>query len=125
MKFELITQIILIFSFFGIIILILRKIPVLTELPESSVKGELGFKFFKETKEKIKSSKYFKLDFFEIFLQKILSKMRILSLKMENKMADWLKVLRERSQKKKTKIDDNYWKELKKSDNERNKNLPV
>ena len=118
MNFEQISQIILIFSFLGMIILVFRKIPVLAELPKTSGKFGSNAKF-KEIKEKIKNSKYFKLDFFETFLQKILSKIRILSLKIENKMADWLKKLRERSQKKKIEIEDNYWKELKKNKEEK------
>ncbi len=36
-------------------------------------------------------------------------------------MADWLKRLRERSQKKKIKSEDNFWEELKKSTNEKKK----
>jgi len=119
MKFELITQIILILSFFGMVVLVFRKIPALIESPDVSSKKELRSKFLIKIKDRIKSSRYFKLDFFEFFLQKILSKIRILSLKIENKMADWLKRLRERSQKKKIKSEDNFWEELKKSTNKK------
>jgi hypothetical protein len=121
MRFELIAQIILILSFFGISVIIFRKIPVLLSSPEVSVKEEPKIKLFKGLKERIKNSKYFKADFFEILLQKIISKTRILSLKMENKTADWLKRLRERSQRKKIKTEDNFWEELKKSTKEEEK----
>jgi len=118
MKFEHIAQIILIFSFLGMAVLVFRKIPILIESPDIPAKREPGANFLKGLKEKIKNSKYFKADFFEILLQKIISKTRILSLKTENKTADWLKRLRERSQEKKIKKEDNFWEELKKSTNE-------
>jgi len=122
MKFEHIAQIILIFSFLGMAVLVFRKIPTLVESSDIPAKREPGVNFLKGLKERIKNSRHFKADFFEILLQRILSKIRILSLKIENKMADWLKRLRDRSQEKKIKKEDNFWEELKKSTNETNEN---
>jgi len=113
MRLELLAQIILIISFLGLMTLIFCKSSLLNESAMIVVgkKSEKKFLFY------LKNSKYFKLEFFEILLQKICSKIRILSLKTENKMADWLKKLRERSQRKKIKSEDNFWEELKKSTN--------
>ncbi len=110
----LIAIIVLSFSLIGMGVILFRKVPVLTELPE--VSGGFGFKIkFLQIKEKIRNSKYFKLLSFEVLLQKVLSKIRILSLKAENKISIWLQKLREKSQKKKE--NDKYWQELKKSIN--------
>lgn len=114
---ELIATIILILSLIGIGIILLRKIPVLVELPEKTEETSRENLWLK-LKEKIKNIPTFKSFSFEIFLQKILSKVRVLTLKIENKMAFWLQKLRERSQKKKTEENDNYWQELKKSTNQ-------
>ncbi|MBZ9569724.1 hypothetical protein KJA16_02275 [Patescibacteria group bacterium] len=119
----LIAIIVLSFSLIGMGVILFRKVPVLTELSE--VPGGFDFKIkFLQIKEKIKNSKYFKLLSFEVLLQKVLSKIRILSLKAENKISIWLQKLREKSQKKKE--NDKYWQELKKSINqdklENNKN---
>jgi len=109
---ELIATIILVSSLIGMAVILFRKIPVLVELPEISLQKEEG-KLFLRLKEKIKEISPFKSFSFEIFLQKLLSKIRILTLKIENKTANWLQKLRERAQKKKLE-NDHYWEELKK-----------
>ena len=118
----LIVEIILLISLLGMLVILLRKIPVLAELPETQIEFNLKAKLI-EIKEKIKTSKYFHLPSFEIVLQKILSKIRILTLKTDNKTANWLQRLREKSQKNKFK-EDNYWQEIKKATKD-NENLPV
>lgn len=112
---ELIAIIILLSSIIGMGVIIFRKIPVLVELPEISPQEKRGeaLHFFQKGMERIKGISPFKSFSYEIFLQKILSKIRILNLKSENKIANWLQRLREKSQKKK--LDDNYWEEIKKS----------
>lgn len=115
----LIAEIILVISFLGIGTIVLRKIPVLTELPETSPKFSLKTKFIK-AKEKIKGLKYLRSISFEVFLQKALSKIRILTLKIESKTAHWLQKLREKA-KKKNLGNDNYWQELKKSKDQKDK----
>jgi len=125
--FELIATIILFFSLIGMVVIVFRKIPVLAELSE--IPGGFDFKIkILQIKKKIKNSEYFKLPSFEILLQKVLSKIRILTLKTENKVSVWLQKLREKSKKKKE--NDKYWQKLKKSINqdksENNKNnLPA
>lgn len=88
-------------------VIIFKKIPVLVDLPEIVERREpLGLKL----KEKIKELNPLKNFSYNLFLQKVLSKIRILSLKVENKTFHWLQKLREKSKK----VDENYWEKLKK-----------
>ena len=121
MSYELIATIILFGSLLGMGVLIFRKIPVLVELPEVSPRKKKGKApgFFQRELEKIKKINPFKSFSYEIFLQKILSKIRILSLKTENRTFNWLQKLRERAQKKKTEKSDTYWEEIKKIKNKK------
>ena len=94
---EIIAIVILIISIFGIGIIIYRKIPTLRELPEPFEKSAKNKNsFFLKIKEKIKNL----LISNEKYLQKILSKIRILILKIDNKTFGWLQELRKRSQKR-------------------------
>jgi len=112
MNFEFLAQIVLIFSLMGLATLVFRKIPVLANLSEVPLqkKESTGFKL----KEKIKLN-LLKNFSYEIFLQKLLSKIRILTLKTENKTFNWLQKLREKAQKKKLDENDKYWEEVKKN----------
>ena len=109
--FEIIALIILICSLAGIGILLFKKIPLLLELPETAA---VQFNW-KELLIKIKNLLPFRDLSFEIFLQKTLSKIRILTLKTDSKTSNWLQKLREKAQKKKFGEDDNYWEKVKKS----------
>lgn len=108
---ELIAIIILISSLVGMGFIIFRKIPILLTLPETPPEKE---NLILRLKNKLKEAKIFKNFSSEIFLQKIISKVRILSLKIDNYTFNWLKKLREKSQKNKLKEKDNYWEEIKK-----------
>jgi len=111
---ELIGILILIGSIAGIGVIVFRKIPVLVKLPE--VSPSTSFKpLVKNLYREIKNIPGLRSFSSEIFLQKTLSKIRILSLKTDNKTSSWLQKLKERSQKKKTDENDNYWQELKKT----------
>jgi len=107
---ELIALIVLICSFLGILLILIQKIPILVTLPERKQKNSIFF----GVKEKAKEIRPFKSFSFEIFLQKFLLRIKILTLKTENKTSKWLQKLRERS-KKNDKAEDNYWQEIKKS----------
>ncbi len=108
---ELISLIILVGSIIGMGIIIYRKIPLLLELPET-----VPFHFnWRALMPKIKNSFPLKGFSTEVFLQKILSKIRILTLKTDSKTSSWLQKLRARSQKRKFEEDDNYWRNIKKS----------
>jgi len=113
---EIISLSISFISFLGLIIFILRKIPVLAQLSivedKSYQKDGIILRIVLFLKEKTKNIKNFLKSIpFEIILQKILSKIRILALKIENKIASWLSVLRKKSIEKKN-FSENYWKKL-------------
>jgi methyl-accepting chemotaxis protein len=113
MNFDIIALIVLIVSFFCLSFLIFRKIPAVKAMPEPEAiffKKELKKKIKDKTKEVIKE----RSNSFESLLHKLLSKIRILSLKTDKKMSDWITKLRERSLER-TKGFDNYWKEIKAS----------
>ena len=117
---DLIAKIVLICSFLGIAIILLRKTPLLLQLPKTEMVSE---PLFLRLKNKMKFWQSVKIPPLEIFLQKSLSKFRIFTLKTDSKTANWLRKLRERSLKKKNLENDNYWQEVKKSANG-DKNLP-
>lgn len=118
-------------SILGIIAILARRIPDLIDLlsiefPKTPVKNLDWKNYFLEfkkgiekislkIKEKTKIFRFWEISSFELFLQKILSKGRVLILKIENKIAEWLYKLRERTLKKKRLEKDNYWEELKKN----------
>lgn len=114
MNSELIAGIILFGSLLGMGAIILRKIPALVELPEV-IKKPSRQPFWPELKRKIKNTPSFKSFSYEIFLQKLLSRIRILTLKTDNKTSGWLQRLREKSKKNKFQENDNYWEKIKKS----------
>lgn len=95
----------------GTLIIIFRKIPILINLPEISAlpaHDSLAAKLMKKFNA-ISPVKNFS---YELFLQKILTKIRIFILKIENLTFHWLQKLRE-SQKKKNNLGiDVYWDKL-------------
>ena len=109
--FGLIFLIILIGSLVGMGIIVFRKIPLLLELPEAA----LPQFNWQDPLIKIKNLLPFRDFSFEIFLQKILSKIRILILKTDSKTSSWLQKLREKAKRKKFGENDNYWQKVKKS----------
>ena len=113
MNSELIASIVLGVSFLGLAFLILRKVPELKEMPEpewSFFKKDLRKKIKERTKEVLKENS----NTLEGVLHKVLSKIRILSLKVDKKVSDWLIKLRSRSLER-TKGLDSYWKEIRAS----------
>jgi len=101
MKFnlELISFIVALISFLGMVVIIWRKIPVLLTLPETKEKSPLL-----DLKRKKPLFSY------ERFLEKILMKIRIRVLKIENLLFHKIQALRK---KNKEKISDDYWKKIK------------
>ena len=108
----LITIIIFLGSLMGMGVILYRKTPALSELPEIQRGLNLKTKILK-ARDRVKAWRHSKLPPFDILLQKILSKIRILSLKAEKKSSLWLQRLREKSAKRKE--NDKYWQELKDS----------
>ncbi|MFH1575333.1 MAG: hypothetical protein ABIB55_00065 [Candidatus Nealsonbacteria bacterium] len=114
---ELIFIIVLFLSLTGMAVILWRKIPVLCELRErdldfynSFVDGVRG------GMERIPGIKSFS---YELYLQKLLSKIRVLTMKTENKTGSWLEKLRQRSCRKNRTSNDDYWDTLKKAKNGR------
>ena len=120
---NLLAFIIFLASLLGIGFLLIRKIPLLLELPREIEKPKEGL--FSRLKNKMKVFGPFKSFSSELFLHKLLSKARILTLKIEYKVSSWQVQLREKLKKKKEAEKDTYWEELKKSTNEEDKNLPA
>ncbi|OIO46831.1 MAG: hypothetical protein AUJ31_00940 [Parcubacteria group bacterium CG1_02_39_15] len=115
---ELITLLVLIVSALGMLAVIFRKIPALVKLPDvgqSVALKPLVESWYKNSIDGIKNMPGLRSFSTETFLRKTLSKIRILSLKTDNKTSTWLQKLKEKSQKDKMKESDNYWEELKKS----------
>ena len=98
----------LILCFLGMILIVLKKIPVLIELSapiqKEGVFRKIGMKF-----NGSKSSTYFSG---AAVLQKTLSKIRVLALKSECKLGKWLEQLRHKTNEKKKDFSDNYWQKL-------------
>jgi len=117
MSFETISLAILIISFLSLVIFTYRKIPALAKLPSGGAVAGNGF-FLRvlRVKNKIKNVPVLKNFSREVFLQKIVSQARVLSLKADHKTANWLKTLRQKTQKKKLENGD-YWQEIKNSKN--------
>jgi len=91
-------------------VILIRKIPALANLSPSDI-DEPGV--FQKLKSKIKHSGTIKPFSGELLLQKVLTKIRILTLRTENKTGNWLGKLRQRSLKKKKTFSGDYWKKLK------------
>lgn len=97
-------------SFVGILIFVYRKIPVLLTLSPPKKKEKFIFSL-KKIIFRLNPFKNFSLD---IFLQKILVKTRILSLKIDHKTFDLLRRIREKNKKMKERPEDDYWEKIKK-----------
>ena len=95
--------------------LVFKKLPILAGLPQASEKKFDLKPVLLKLAEKIKALPFLKNLSFEIFLQKMLSKIGILTMKTENKTFNWLSQLRKRAQKNHDKENDTYWEELKKA----------
>lgn len=112
---EIIATIILIGSVLGMVIILARKMPALANLPAENVGGPRAG-IFSRLKAKLKNNGTVKKFSVELLQQKILSKIRTLSLRMENKTGAWLKSLRQKNLNKKQNSSDKYWDDLKPKD---------
>ena len=115
MNSEIIALIVAIISFLILVFFVCKKIPKIKEFPESE-SIFLKKEFKEKVKSKIKKATKNITDFFENLLHKFLSRVRILSLKVDKKLSDWILKLRERSKKKQI---DSYWSEIKESINKK------
>jgi hypothetical protein len=121
---EIILFIVLFSSLAGLVIIVYQKVDLIPETTDS-----LPDQFnLKNCLNQVKESLPFKDFSFESFLQKILSRTRVLLLKIENRISSLLQKLRQKSKAKKnldqtdqddsflakTWQDDNYWQKVKK-----------
>ncbi len=120
-------------SFAGLVAFFMKKAPLLAALPKTThvfeKKENQPLVVLMKIKEKAENLPALKNFSIEILLQRILSKIRILALKFENKTGGWLESLRRKAQNDRNKSDknalkqaDNYWENLQKKDD--NTNLP-
>lgn len=112
METEKIAILILFGSFFGSLIIVARKIPILITLPEERVEGFFEKKA-KAFKEKILNFKFFKASFWLLHFEKILKKIRIWSLKVDNftfRLSQKLKKKKEKTQL----LKEDFWEQVKK-----------
>ena len=109
---EIIFIVILILSFAGLIVILSRKIPLLVNIPEPSEDFQKVLASrIKGTAMRMPGIRDFS---YELYLQKILSKFRVLTLKTEHKTSNWLETLRQKNNKNGSN-NDSYWEELKKA----------
>ena len=126
---ELIATIIFFGSLSGMAVILFRKIPVLVELPSVPEKEQEGS--FLRTKRKIKELDFSEIFDFKNFLQKLLMRIRILTLKIENRTSKTLEKLRQKERIKNNFISnndnennykkDNYWQEIKEFSGKKNR----
>ena len=93
------------------------QIPKLLELQENSVSKFNLKRTYTDFKTKIKTANPLKNISGDLVVHKTLSKIRVLALKTENKIAKRLELIRKKSQKEKVVKEDNYWNDLNKSIN--------
>lgn len=94
----------------GIIISVYRKIPLLLEFEKHGQKEKI--KIIPEIIKKVKNIPAVKNFSMDGLLQKTLSRIKIIIMRIENTISVKLMELREKSRKKNAPRDDNYWKEL-------------
>ncbi|MFA5755155.1 MAG: hypothetical protein WC909_02190 [Candidatus Paceibacterota bacterium] len=117
MNFDIIALVVAIASFLFLVFLFFKKIPQMKDVPDSEpifLKKEFKNKIKEKTREVIKDNS----NFLELSLHKILSKTRILFMKADKKLSDWIIKLRLRSSERSKSID-SYWNEIKESINKK------
>ena len=108
---ELILLTVLLASLAGLLIIVVKKIPALSNLPATSNPRDPLILRMRSQIKNLPGADTFD---YEVYLQKVLSKVRVLTLKTEHKTGSWLEKLRQKSNQKKNEKD-NYWEELKKA----------
>ena len=110
----LLAKIVLFGSLIGMLVIFFRKAPVLADLPKTTSVFETRKRTLAVLLEKLKNLPFLKNFSLEMTLQKILSKFRVFTLKIENRTGHWLEILRARAKKNNTdKVkDDKYWEKL-------------
>ena len=94
---QLLAFIIFIVSFFGVVFVLYKKIPVLVQLPQNGYHGLKKPDFILRIEKKIKDHHF---HFFEkqMLLHKLLSRAKVWILKIETKVDDLLHGIRKKAQ---------------------------
>ncbi len=95
-----ISLIVLIISFLALAAIFFKKAPQLTEV-KANISGKKEKNILFQFRKKIADISFIRSFSWNSFLQKILSRTRILILKIENKIENYLHFLRKNSKKKK------------------------
>jgi hypothetical protein len=111
---EIIFLLISIIGFLGLMTVILKKLPDLASLNVKPRDRQMIF--FQNIKMILSGNGNSKPFFGAVLLQKILSKIRIIVLKIECKIGERLENLRLQTNQKKKDFSDNYWRHLKKKE---------
>ncbi len=94
-----ISLVVLMVSFLVLVYLFIKKAPQLIKLEDVSIKRKENF--FLRIKKKLTEISFVKNFSWNTIFQKMLSRIRIIILKIENKIGDLLHFLRKKSEKKK------------------------
>lgn len=127
---EIIALLVFLSSVSGMLVIFWHKAPVLADLPKitlvSEKKQNILLIFLTKTREKLKTLPWLKNFSPETFLQKLLSKIRILTLKLESKTGLWLEFLRKKAQtdRAQKQNNDDYWQNLENSQEKKDDNPP-
>lgn len=110
---EIIFTIILVLSLIGLGVILFRRMPDLVNLPEQPL--ALQKTVVLNIKRGVKKLPVLKSFSYEIYLQRILSRVRVLTLKTDHKTSSWLERLRKKQSQENGSNNDKYWEELKKA----------
>lgn len=120
---ELIAKIVLGGSLIGMGTILVRKIPLLVEMPEEEAEGidwkVLILKPLKWLNRRLKILSP------GIYLEKISSEVKKLTLVADRKTESKIQKLRKEVKERKSRRNDNYWEELKRAKEENNEDLPA
>ena len=111
----LISIVVFFLSLAGMAVILWRKIPALRRLPERNLDFNFGSILTDGVRGGIKKIPGIKNFSYELYLQKLLSRIRILTLRTESKTGSWLEKLRQKNCQKNHTNNDNYWDTLKKA----------
>jgi len=111
--FEIIFIFTLIASLAGMAVILYRRMPDLIKVKEPS--GDLRVAAVLRIKEAVRRIPMVSDFSYELYLQKILSRIRILTLKTDSKTSGWLERLRQKQSQENGNGNDKYWEELKKA----------
>jgi hypothetical protein len=113
MTLEILSFLVSLFSLFGVLVIFFKNYPKILALPEKKVEWKLK-EILDKGKNRIKETKPFQKTFWEGYLEKNLTKARILILKAENFLFQKIQKLKEKRKEGKEVPKINFWKKIRK-----------